>query len=130
MDDEYHWLLALPCPECGRVGALAGLLWGLPAGPPEGNVVLGGCVGPDFQAIHTCTACHWMGEVDSHGQVIPTTADRVLGCLLGGAIGEAPAKVITLPNIGIHGNSHMMMEDLNNDRVLKVITDWLTTNGG
>ncbi|MEK9809949.1 MAG: hypothetical protein VW362_05845 [Candidatus Nanopelagicales bacterium] len=45
------------------------------------------------------------------------------------AIGEAPAKVITLPNIGIHGNSHMMMEDLNNDRVLMVITDWLSANG-
>lgn len=89
MDDDYDWLLALPCPGCGQVGHLAGILWGLPDGPPEGNVVLGGCVGPDFEAIHTCTECEWTGEVDNRGQVVPTATDRVLGCLLGGAIGDA-----------------------------------------
>lgn len=45
------------------------------------------------------------------------------------AIGQAPARVISLPNIGIDGNSHMMMQDNNNDQVLAVITDWLTANG-
>jgi hypothetical protein len=33
--------------------------------------------------------------------------------------------VLQLPNIGIHGNSHMMMQDLNNLQVAHVINDWI-----
>lgn len=44
-------------------------------------------------------------------------------------IGEAPAKVLSLPRIGITGNSHMMMQDTNNADILNVITGWLTENG-
>ena len=32
---------------------------------------------------------------------------------------------VRLPDIGIHGNGHMMMLEKNNDQVAKVLTDWL-----
>ena len=32
---------------------------------------------------------------------------------------------ISLPDIGIHGNSHMFMQDKNNLQVAKVILDWI-----
>lgn len=91
MDDEnFDWLLPIPCPECGATRALAGMLWGLPSGLPEGNVVLGGCVDPNFDFLHVCVECGWGGEVDRSGRArTPTRAERVLGCLLGGAIGDA-----------------------------------------
>lgn len=37
--------------------------------------------------------------------------------------------VVDLPAIGIHGNSHMMMMDRNNDQVAGVIQDWLAKQG-
>ena len=90
MADAYGWLLDLPCPQCGSTGSLAAILWGLPSGMPEGNVILGGCVGPNFDAKHGCTSCGWEGEVDRSGRPLtPTRQDRILGCLLGGAIGDA-----------------------------------------
>lgn len=41
----------------------------------------------------------------------------------------APAEVISLPQIGIRGNSHMMMQDDNNLQVLELITAWLEEHG-
>jgi len=43
--------------------------------------------------------------------------------------GRAPAEVISLPDRGIKGNSHMMMQDRNNDQVLGIITGWLRDHG-
>jgi hypothetical protein len=44
--------------------------------------------------------------------------------------GLAPAEVISLPDdLGIRGNSHMMMQDLNNLVILDVITEWWLANG-
>jgi len=43
--------------------------------------------------------------------------------------GLAPARVISLPDEGIKGNSHMMMQDKNNAQVLGLITSWLTEQG-
>ncbi len=43
--------------------------------------------------------------------------------------GRAPARVISLPDEGIKGNSHMMMQDKNNAQVLGLITSWLTEQG-
>jgi pimeloyl-ACP methyl ester carboxylesterase len=43
--------------------------------------------------------------------------------------GRAPAEVVSLPDRGLRGNSHMMMQDRNNSQVLGIITDWLTSNG-
>jgi len=44
-----------------------------------------------------------------------------------GAINEAggKAQVIDLPDIGITGNTHMIMMDRNSDRVAEVIQKWL-----
>ena len=35
------------------------------------------------------------------------------------------AKVICLPDIGIHGNTHFLMADLNNKEVAQVMETWL-----
>lgn len=43
--------------------------------------------------------------------------------------GRAPAEVVSLPDRGLRGNSHMMMQDRNNAQVLGIITDWLVSNG-
>ena len=37
--------------------------------------------------------------------------------------------VIDLPEHGIRGNCHMMMQDRTNDRVAGVIQDWLVSKG-
>lgn len=44
-------------------------------------------------------------------------------------VGRAPATVVSLPESGIRGNSHMMMQDRNNAQILGIITQWLTANG-
>lgn len=44
-------------------------------------------------------------------------------------VGRAPATVVSLPESGIRGNSHMMMQDRNNAQILRIITQWLTANG-
>ena len=36
---------------------------------------------------------------------------------------------VNLPEIGIKGNSHMMMQDKNNDQIAEVIQKWLVTKG-
>ena len=37
--------------------------------------------------------------------------------------------VVSLPERGIHGNSHMMMMDRNNRQVAQVVQDWLAAQG-
>ena len=39
------------------------------------------------------------------------------------------ADWINLPDIGIKGNSHMVMQDKNSDQVAEVIQKWLTSKG-
>lgn len=36
--------------------------------------------------------------------------------------------IIDMPTLGIHGNSHMMMQDRNNLQVADVLTNWITGN--
>ncbi len=38
------------------------------------------------------------------------------------------ATLIYLPNLGIHGNSHMLMQDKNNQQVADIIIDWIKDN--
>ncbi|SOE91794.1 Alpha/beta hydrolase family protein [Burkholderia sp. D7] len=38
---------------------------------------------------------------------------------------NAPATWINLPELGIHGNTHMIMMDKNSDDVAKIVLDWL-----
>lgn len=35
------------------------------------------------------------------------------------------ATLIELPKLGIHGNSHFMMEELNNDEIADIVDRWL-----
>ena len=37
--------------------------------------------------------------------------------------------VVNLPEIGIRGNSHMLMMDKNSDQVAGVVQDWLAKQG-
>ena len=41
----------------------------------------------------------------------------------------ASVDVINLPEIGIKGNSHMMMMDKNNLQIAELIEDWLKKKG-
>ncbi len=38
------------------------------------------------------------------------------------------ATIVRLPEIGIQGNSHMLMQDKNNLRVADFVLDWIATN--
>lgn len=43
--------------------------------------------------------------------------------------GHAPAEVISLPDtLNIHGNSHMMMQDRNNEQIEEIIVEWLKSH--
>ncbi len=35
------------------------------------------------------------------------------------------ATLVLLPEIGIHGNSHFLMQELNNDIIAKLVAEWL-----
>lgn len=37
--------------------------------------------------------------------------------------------ILHLPKIGIHGNTHFMMQDLNNETIAQIIFKWLTAEG-
>jgi pimeloyl-ACP methyl ester carboxylesterase len=39
------------------------------------------------------------------------------------------AEIIDLPRMGIHGNSHMTMMDLNSDRIAGLVQDWMARKG-
>ena len=43
--------------------------------------------------------------------------------------GGGSVDVINLPEIGIRGNSHMMMQDKNNAQIVEVIQSWLVKRG-
>lgn len=40
------------------------------------------------------------------------------------------ADTISLPEMGIRGNAHMLMMDTNSDQIAKIAQDWLTKNAG
>lgn len=39
-----------------------------------------------------------------------------------------PAEMFALPEMGIRGNSHLMMDELNSNELMAMILDWLETN--
>ena len=38
------------------------------------------------------------------------------------------ATLVELPKIGIYGNTHFLMQDLNNDRLAQLLDEWLKSN--
>ena len=56
---------------------------------------------------------------------------KKLDMAYGEAIKEAGgiADWINLPDIGIKGNSHMLMQDKNSDQIAEVIQKWLVSKG-
>ena len=39
------------------------------------------------------------------------------------------ATLVELPKIGIYGNTHFLMQDLNNDKLAELLDEWLIKNG-
>lgn len=39
------------------------------------------------------------------------------------------ATLVELPKIGIHGNTHFLMQDLNNKQLAELLNNWLVENG-
>ena len=56
---------------------------------------------------------------------------KKLDMAYGEAIKEAggTADWINLPDIGIKGNSHMLMQDKNSDQIAEVVQKWLVSKG-
>ena len=56
---------------------------------------------------------------------------RQLGLDYTSAVRTAGGKVdiVNLPEIGIHGNSHMLMMDKNNAQTAELIQNWLKQKG-
>ena len=38
------------------------------------------------------------------------------------------ATLVELPKIGVYGNTHFLMQDLNNDVIANLVDEWLTNN--
>ena len=38
------------------------------------------------------------------------------------------ATLVELPKMGIYGNTHFLMQDLNNKRLAELLNDWLVEN--
>ncbi len=39
------------------------------------------------------------------------------------------ATLVELPKMGIHGNTHFLMQDLNNKQLAGLLDEWLVENG-
>ncbi len=39
------------------------------------------------------------------------------------------ATLVELPKMGIHGNTHFLMQDLNNKQLAELLDEWLVENG-
>lgn len=37
--------------------------------------------------------------------------------------------MLHLPNMGIYGNTHFLMQDMNNEAIAQIILNWLQTKG-
>jgi hypothetical protein len=51
------------------------------------------------------------------------TACRAYAAALRAAGGRA--EIVVLPDIGVKGNSHMLMQDLNNLQIADLLIDWI-----
>jgi hypothetical protein len=59
-----------PCPNCGTVGSLRRIVWGLPAEAIDlDRFAIGGCCIPENPPELACSECPWSGH---RGQLIPT----------------------------------------------------------
>lgn len=92
-----------------------------PAGPPDAD---------DFPALAGMSMLGIYGDyIDSRNQAgrkVATEEAAVLFNEHGGA-----GEVISLPDDhGIHGNTHLMMQDDNNDFIADLIMDWLADHSG
>jgi pimeloyl-ACP methyl ester carboxylesterase len=93
--------------------------------PPSGCVISDADVASVFTRVpllavfgdYTSGDALWAPAVAS----CRSTADRIRAA--GGT-----ARNLVLPDVGIFGNSHMLMLDKNSDQIADIIVDWLTTN--
>lgn len=84
---------------------------GGPRQAPPTLLVWGDFLGPDQ------TQASWAEEVTASRRFAQATP------------GSAGTTLLDLPALGIRGNSHMLMSDLNSDRVAGLIDDWIRARG-
>lgn len=65
MSEIAKWMITAVCPECGKVGTVRKILWGMPSVEAfeSGNYIIGGCMvqGDGLDPKHGCTECDWEG---------------------------------------------------------------------
>jgi pimeloyl-ACP methyl ester carboxylesterase len=90
----------------------------------------GACPGTDFDmtALKQIPTLVLFGDFVSQSEV---WSKRLEGCRSFVQAAKATgvdAEVVALPDVGIHGNSHMLMQDKNNLQVADWLIDWLATH--
>ncbi|MGY3603342.1 MULTISPECIES: hypothetical protein [unclassified Bradyrhizobium] len=90
----------------------------------------GACPGGDFdmKALKQIPTLVLFGDFVSQSEV---WSKRLEGCrsfVQAAKAAGIDAAVVALPDIGIHGNSHMLMQDKNNLQVADWLIDWLATH--
>jgi hypothetical protein len=66
MSKVTKWMQVMPCPECGEVGTIRKILWGMPTQEAfeSGDFVIGGCLvqGDGSDPKYGCQICSWNGN--------------------------------------------------------------------
>lgn len=66
MSGVTKWMESIECPECGDVGTIRKILWGMPTQEAfeSGDYIIGGCLvrGDGNDPTYGCTMCSWEGH--------------------------------------------------------------------
>jgi hypothetical protein len=66
MSNVSKWMEAASCPECGEIGTIRKILWGMPTEEAfeSGDFVIGGCTVQDdgLDPKVGCLNCSWTGN--------------------------------------------------------------------
>ena len=66
MSNVSKWMVSTSCPECGEVGSIRKILWGMPTPQAfeSGDFVIGGCIvqGDGSDPKFGCQSCSWTGN--------------------------------------------------------------------
>ena len=66
MSNVSIWMETASCPECGEIGTICKILWGMPTEQAfeSGDFVIGGCMvqGEGLDPKIGCLSCSWTGN--------------------------------------------------------------------
>ena len=77
-------------------------------------------------ARHKIAFLNINGGAEAHRSPPPKSLCQEFAAQVVAAGGQA--TVINLPDVGINGNSHMMMAEKNSDAIARVLVDWIDNN--